>query len=175
MIIVILGGIKIPSVPPAQIVPAASSGEYPLFLISGIPIFPIAAQVAGEDPHKAAKIEQAPRFDITSPPGTLFSQRSRAEYKSLPAGDAATAIPISKNIGIVTIPKSCNPFQNVSAKRGTLPNPSMAKKKTVETKAKPNAIGIPVASTAKVATTIHKARVKGSILVFFLSFVFINY
>jgi hypothetical protein len=81
----------------------------------------------------------------------------------LPAGDAATAIPISKNIGIVTIPKSCKPLKNCSAIRGTLPNPSIAKKKTVETRANPKAIGIPVARTAKVATIIQADNINGDI------------
>src|SRR6056300_1363644 len=95
-----LGGIKTPSVPPAAIHPVASSAEYPLFLISGIPIVPIAAQVAGLDPLKAAKIEHAPMLEITSPPGILHSHLSNPVYKSLPAGELATAIPIKINIGI---------------------------------------------------------------------------
>jgi hypothetical protein len=128
-----------------------------------MPIFPIAAHVAGDDPQRAAKIEQAPRLDKTNPPGTLFNQRSRAEYKSFPAGDAATAIPISKNIGIVTIPKSCKPLKNCSATRGILPKPSIARKKTVETSANAKAIGIPVARTAKVATIIQTESIKGDI------------
>jgi hypothetical protein len=78
-------------------------------------------------------------------------------------GDAATAIPISKNIGIVTIPKSCNPLKNCSATRGTLPKPSIAKKKTVETRANPKAIGMPVARTAKVATIIQTDSINGDI------------
>ena len=60
-----LGGIKTPRVPPAAIHPVANLAEYPLFLISGIPIVPIAAHVAGLDPLKAAKIEQAPIFETT--------------------------------------------------------------------------------------------------------------
>ena len=39
--------------------PVAIWSEYPLFLISGIPIVPIAAQVAGLEPLKATNIEQA--------------------------------------------------------------------------------------------------------------------
>ena len=47
---------------------------------------PIAAQVAGLDPLSAAKTEQAPILDITSPPGTLQSHLSNPVYKSFPAG-----------------------------------------------------------------------------------------
>ncbi len=67
---VIDGGMRIPKVPPAQIDPVATSSGYPRLRISGIPIFPIAAQVAGEDPVKAANSAQAPRLETTSPPGT---------------------------------------------------------------------------------------------------------
>jgi len=40
----------------------------------------MAAHVAGDDPHNAANIAQAPRLDKTNPPGTLFNQRSSAKY-----------------------------------------------------------------------------------------------
>ena len=72
-----LGGIKTPKVPPAAIHPVASLAEYPLFLISGIPIVPIAAHVAGLDPLRAAKIEQAPILETTRPPGNLHSHLSK--------------------------------------------------------------------------------------------------
>ena len=61
---------------------------------------PIAAHVAGLDPLNAAKIEQAPILEITKPPGTLQSHLSKPIYKSLPACELATAIPIKINIGI---------------------------------------------------------------------------
>ena len=104
-----LGGIKTPSVPPAAIVPVAIWSEYPLFLISGIPIVPIAAHVAGLDPLRAAKIEQAPIFEITKPPGNLQSHLSKPVYKSFPAGELATAIPIKINIGIESRTKEFKP------------------------------------------------------------------
>ena len=95
--------------PPAAIVPVAIWSEYPLFLISGIPIVPIAAQVAGLDPLRAAKIEQAPIFEITNPPGNLQSHLSNPVYKSFPAGELATAIPIKINIGIERRTKEFRP------------------------------------------------------------------
>ena len=61
---------------------------------------PMAAQVAGLEPLKAANIEQAPILDTTRPPGNLQSHLSKPVYKSLPAGELATAIPIKINIGI---------------------------------------------------------------------------
>ena len=51
-----------------------------------MPIVPIAAQVAGLEPLKAAKIEHAPILEITNPPGTLHNHLSKPMYKSLPAG-----------------------------------------------------------------------------------------
>ena len=68
--------------------------------ISGTPILPIAAQVAGDEPQSAAKIAQAPRFEASSPPGTRYSQRSSASYRSAPARELAIAPPIRMNIGI---------------------------------------------------------------------------
>ena len=70
---------------------------------------PIAAQVAGLDPLRAAKTEQAPILEITSPPGTLQSHLSHPVYKSFPAGELATAIPIKINIGIESKTKEFNP------------------------------------------------------------------
>ena len=104
-----LGGIKTHNVPPAAIVPVAIWSEYPLFLISGIPMVPIAAQVAGLDPLSAAKIEQAPILEITKPPGTLHNHLSNPVYKSFPAGELATAIPIKINIGIERRTNEFNP------------------------------------------------------------------
>ena len=69
----------------------------------------MAAHVAGLDPLKAAKIEHAPIFEITKPPGTLQSHLSNPVYKSFPAGEFATAIPIKINIGIDSKTKEFSP------------------------------------------------------------------
>ena len=70
---------------------------------------PIAAHVAGLDPLNAANIEQAPILEITKPPGTLHNHLSRPVYKSFPAGELATAIPIKINIGIDNNTKEFSP------------------------------------------------------------------
>merc|ERR1711991_71737 len=127
-------------------------GEYPLFRISGIPIVPIAAQVAGLEPLKAAKIEQAPILEITNPPGTLQSHLSNPVYKSFPAGELATAIPIKINIGIESKTNEFNPAKKVSAKTSSIWKPSKVTNRAIETKLKPKAIGIPEKSTNKVKT-----------------------
>jgi hypothetical protein len=62
----------------------------------GYPFFQLLHTLLVMSRKELQKIEHAPKFDNTNPPGTLFNQRSSAEYKSFPAGDAATAIPISK-------------------------------------------------------------------------------
>ena len=67
-----------PSVPPAAIEPVAISSLNPRSRIAGMPIFPMAAQVAGDEPDNAEKSAQPPRFEITRPPGTLWSHRSSA-------------------------------------------------------------------------------------------------
>src|SRR5215813_12273822 len=112
---VIDGGMRMPSVPPAQIDPVATSSGYPRRRISGMPILPIAAQHAGDDPVSAAKIAHAPRLEITRPPGSRYNQRSSASYRSLPAGEEPIAAPIITNIGIDTRVKSYSPEKNVSA------------------------------------------------------------
>ena len=69
-IIVIDGGSRMPSVPPAAMMPAAKPGEYPRLRISGIPALPIAEHVAGLEPAIAANSAQVNTLAMPSPPGT---------------------------------------------------------------------------------------------------------
>ena len=69
------GGIRMPSVPPAQIEPVAIAGETPRLIISGTPALPIAAAVAGLEPQIAENTPHARMLAITRPPGTRSSQR----------------------------------------------------------------------------------------------------
>ncbi len=69
------GGMRMPSVPPAQIDPVASAGGTPRLSISGTPALPMAAAVAGLEPQIAEKMPQARMLAITSPPGTRSSHR----------------------------------------------------------------------------------------------------
>ena len=64
----ILGGMIIPTVPPAATVAAAKCLSYPPFVISGCMIEPIVAVVAEFDPDIAANKPHAPSADIASPP-----------------------------------------------------------------------------------------------------------
>ncbi len=77
-IIVIDGGNKIPSVPPAAIMPAAKPGEYPRLRISGMPALPIAEHVAGLDPAIAANSAQVKTLAIPRPPGMRCIQACMA-------------------------------------------------------------------------------------------------
>ena len=101
---------------------------------------PMAAQVAGEEPESAAKIEQAPMLDMIRPPGTLLSQRSRASYKSRPAGDAATAAPITMNIGIESRVNSASPAKKFSAKLDIARGPLARTKNPIAVMAKVKAL-----------------------------------
>src|SRR5688572_6974395 len=74
-IIVIEGGMRMPSVPPAQIAPVASEGGTPRRIISGTPALPMAAAVAGDEPHTAENMPQARMLAMTRPPGTRDSHR----------------------------------------------------------------------------------------------------
>ena len=54
-------------------------------------------------------VEQAPILEITKPPGTLHNHLSNPVYKSFPAGELATAMPININIGIESRTNEFNP------------------------------------------------------------------
>ena len=66
------GGSRMPSVPPAAMIPAAKPGEYPRIRISGMPALPIAEHVAGLEPAIAANSAHANTLAMPSPPGTLL-------------------------------------------------------------------------------------------------------
>ena len=65
-----LGGIRMSSVAPIPIAPAASSSEYPWRRISGIAILDITAAAARLAPDMAPKIPQAKTVAMASPPLT---------------------------------------------------------------------------------------------------------
>ena len=60
----------------------------------------MAAQVAGDEPDIAENSAQAPKFEMTNPPGMRVSHRSKDSYKSAPARVEEMAAPIMINIGI---------------------------------------------------------------------------
>ena len=65
---VILGGIMIPRVPPPATVPIAKSSRYPRFFMASRETFPMVAAVAGDEPHRAAKMVQASVVATARPP-----------------------------------------------------------------------------------------------------------
>ena len=71
MIMGLLGGIRMPSVPPVAETAAASSLRYPAPIMPGIMILPMAAVVAGPEPLSAAKIMQARMVTMARPPRML--------------------------------------------------------------------------------------------------------
>ena len=64
-----LGGIRIPSVPPAASAPVASEGEYLRRIISGRETEPMVTAVDRESPHTAAKPVQPATPAMPMPPG----------------------------------------------------------------------------------------------------------
>ena len=121
----------------------------------------MAAQVAGDEPLSAANTEQAPMLEMIRPPGTRCSQRSSASYRSLPAGDDATAAPMTMNIGMDTRENSAMPAKKVSARIFSEPKPSKTTRKTTETSPRPKATGIPDDSTTMVLITTNKPMTSG--------------
>ena len=75
MIMFMLGGMRMPSVPPAQTDPRSILSLYPLAIIVGIATTPSVAAVATLDPEVAAIRAQAPILVCKSPPGRRDSQR----------------------------------------------------------------------------------------------------
>ncbi len=68
--------------PPAAVEPVASPSGKPRARISGMPILPIATQVAGEEPLNAAKIELvAVRFVRNVDPNSCLPQDAVATAK----------------------------------------------------------------------------------------------
>mmetsp|Transcript_26385 Transcript_26385/g.34355 ORF Transcript_26385/g.34355 Transcript_26385/m.34355 type:complete len:167 (-) Transcript_26385:1566-2066(-) len=144
--------------------PAATPSGYPRLRISGMPIFPIAAQVAGEEPDIAANKAQAPRLDITSPPGTRVNHLSNASYKSAPALVDAIEAPIIMNIGIERSAKLSSLPNNISGSNSNERKPSKMSRKTAETTSNPVATEIPEKRTNIVARATIAPSVSGSII-----------
>src|SRR5437899_13023919 len=71
-IIVIDGGSRMPSVPPAAMMPAAKPGEEPRLRISGLPAEPMAEQVAGDEPAISAKSAQENKLAMPRPPRIML-------------------------------------------------------------------------------------------------------
>jgi hypothetical protein len=76
---VMLGGIIMPSVPPPATVPMAKSLRYPRETIWSTEIRPMAAAVAGEDPHSAANTVQESVVLIARPPLIFLVSRFNTE------------------------------------------------------------------------------------------------
>ena len=84
MIITVLGGIRIPNVPPAAMHPVASESSYLKRFISGSATMPMVAAAARDDPDMAAKPPQAPTVAMLSPPGRKPIHRYTVWYISKP-------------------------------------------------------------------------------------------
>ena len=69
-----LGGIRMPSVPPAATEPVASLGSYPILRICGSATVVMVAAVAMLEPLMAAKPAQAATVAMASPPRRCLSQ-----------------------------------------------------------------------------------------------------
>ena len=94
----------------------------PMFILMGMAV---ANSPAGKDLYTGLdrwlwRVPGGPILEITSPPGTLQSHLSNPVYKSLPAGELATAIPIKINIGIESKTNEFKPAKNVSAKTSSI-------------------------------------------------------
>ena len=96
------GGIRIPSVPPAAIVPRNNRSLYPRFSISPIATVPIVAAVATDDPDVAANIAQAAMFECIKPPGSQGIHFTSAAYIRSAIPDRSRISPSNTKNGIAT-------------------------------------------------------------------------
>jgi hypothetical protein len=80
MIMLIDGGIRIPSVPPAASVPRKRRSLYLCLSISAIATTPIVAAVATLDPDTEPNSAHEPTFECISPPGSHDSHWVIALY-----------------------------------------------------------------------------------------------
>jgi hypothetical protein len=69
----VLGGIRIPNVPPAATQPVESVSAYPCVRISGVAMVPIVAVVAAREPQMAPNPAQAAIVAQARPPGSQLS------------------------------------------------------------------------------------------------------
>jgi hypothetical protein len=102
MIMLMLGGISIPSVPPAQMLPKASRSLYLRSSSAGRAMVPIVAEVAILDPEVAANMAEAMMLVCSSPPGTRDNQPARALYMRSLKPARSSSSPSRMNRGIDT-------------------------------------------------------------------------
>ena len=101
-----LGGIKMPSVAPAAMVPSTRRSLYCRFLNSGSATVPIVAAVATDEPETEAKRPQAPIFVCSNPPGNTLNQSASPSYMRLVMPLRSSNSPNSTNKGIAVSRKS---------------------------------------------------------------------
>ena len=94
-----LGGIRIPSVPPDTIEAEANPSENPRRFIDGMATSAIVATVAMLDPQTAEKPPQAATVDMASPPLRWPRKASAAANKSSASPDRAMKVPIRMKSG----------------------------------------------------------------------------
>ena len=98
-----LGGINIPSVDDAAMVPNASVGLYPAFNIGGKAIKVITTTAAPMMPVIAAKIVAITVTDIAMPPGTRLRISWSASSNSLAISERSSITPMKTNSGTAII------------------------------------------------------------------------
>ena len=104
MIMGILGGTTIPIVEEATVTPAANSGGYPRFSISGISTDPRADVSATDDPEIPPKIMLATIFTSPSPPlmgRTMYIQKS-SSLLVIPLSFISSPIKINRGMATST-------------------------------------------------------------------------
>ena len=102
MIRPMLGGIRMPRVPPAAREPMTRRSLYPRCRKDGSETRLMVAEVATLEPEHAANTAQEAMLVCSSPPGRNTSQRESAPYIRSPMPERSISSPISRKRGTAT-------------------------------------------------------------------------
>ena len=114
MMRLIEGGIRMPSVPPAAMLPRNSGSLYPKRLICGSATVPTVAAVATLEPLVAANTVLAPMLACISPPGSQLSHLAMASYMRCAKPARSRISPNRMNSGMATSRNSLDEPQAIS-------------------------------------------------------------
>src|SRR4030095_5116156 len=151
------GGIRMPSVPPAASVPREARIEYPRAYSGGSATVPIVAAVATEDPDVAAKSAQAPMLVCSRPPGIPPRHADSAVDIRSAMPERSRSSPSSTNSGTQVSRFSLSVPQTTGAIESMNGPPNAATPPRMPTAAIETAIGMPTRIVASISRKIRAA------------------
>src|SRR5436190_9225232 len=163
-----LGGIRIPSVPPAAIEPSESRIEYLRARSAGNATVPIVAAVATDDPDVAANKAQQPMLVCKRPPGKRPSHAASVTYilSAMPLRSSSSPSKMNNGIAVSRFsfctPQTTEAMESMNG-RPKASNPPPAPTTNIDT-----AIGMP---TSIIPIIRKKARIDAETIILVLPYV----